>query len=206
VKKLSCGRTKAEAIVTGVLAPASIDDSLGILHRNMIAVEEEDLTQYFSIASDASNHGSSKMIPVAIKFWTPQDGTHNRVLDFYSDSEQFAGVIANQLTSRLEKTDLLKVSAFFAGNASVNYGKHSSVFQNLKNVNDGIIVANCPAHILHNAVKKSADKMAVDVKVFVVKIFNHFNSSAKRTAALKSVFAFLDNVEEYSELLRHVTA
>jgi hypothetical protein len=40
VKKLSCGRTKAEAIVTGVLAPASIDDSLGILHRNVIEIEE----------------------------------------------------------------------------------------------------------------------------------------------------------------------
>jgi hypothetical protein len=53
VKKLSCGRTKAEAIVSGVLAPASIDDSLGILHRNMIEIEEEDLTPYFSIASDA---------------------------------------------------------------------------------------------------------------------------------------------------------
>jgi hypothetical protein len=71
VKKLSCGRTKAKAIVPGVLAPASIDDSLGILHRNMIEIEEEDLTHCFSIASDVSNRGSSKMFPVAIKFWTP---------------------------------------------------------------------------------------------------------------------------------------
>jgi hypothetical protein len=82
VKKLSCGRTKAEAFVPGVLAPASVDDSVGTLHRNMIEIEEEDLTPYFSIASDASNHGSSKMFPVAIKFWTPQDGMQNRVLDF----------------------------------------------------------------------------------------------------------------------------
>jgi hypothetical protein len=43
------------------------------------------------------------MFLVAIKFWTPQDGMHNRALDFYSDSEQSAGVIANQLTSRLER-------------------------------------------------------------------------------------------------------
>jgi hypothetical protein len=148
------------------------------------------------------------MFPVAIKFWTPQDGMHNRVLDFYSDSEESVGTIANQLRSKLEKIDLLiqKVSAFSMDNASVNYGKHLSVFQNLKTVNDGIIVANCPAHILHNAAKKSADKMAVYVEVFVVKIFNHFSSSAKRTAALKLIFAFLDNVEDYSELLRHVTA
>jgi hypothetical protein len=53
------------------------------------------------------------------------------------------------------------VSAFSTDNSSVNYGKHSSVFQNLQKVSDRIIAANCPAHILHNAAKKAADKMAV---------------------------------------------
>jgi hypothetical protein len=79
------------------------------------------------------------------------------------------------------------------------------VFQNFKRLNVRIIAANCPAHILHNAARKAADKMAVDIEVLVVKIFSHFSSSAKHTAAIKSVFAFLDNGEEYSELLRHVT-
>jgi hypothetical protein len=82
VKKLSCSMTKAEAIVTGVLAPASVDYSLGILHRSMIEIKEGDPTPYFSIASDASNYGSSRMFPVAIQFWRPQDGMQNRVLDF----------------------------------------------------------------------------------------------------------------------------
>jgi hypothetical protein len=124
------------------------------------------------------------------------------VLDFYSDSEESAGATVNQLKSRLEKMGLSiqKVSAFSTDNASVNYGKHSLLFQNFKRVNDRIIAANCPAHILHDAAKKATDKMAVDVEVLVVKIFNHFSSSAKHAAALKSVFAFLDNGEEYNEL------
>jgi hypothetical protein len=206
MKKLSCGRTKAEAIVSGVLALASVYHSLGILHRNMIEIEAH-LTPYFLIASDSSSHGSSKVFPVAIKFWTPQDGMQNRVLGFYSSSEQSAEAIANQLTSRLGKMylSIQKVLAFSADNTSDNHGKHSSMFQNLKKVNDRIIAANCPAHILHNAAKKAADKMAVDVEVLVVKIFNYFSSSAKHTAALKSVLEFLDNGEEYSELLCHVT-
>jgi hypothetical protein len=82
VKILSCGRTKDEAIVTGVLTPASVDDSLGILHRNMTEIKEDDLTPCFSIASDASNYGSSRIFPVAMQFWIPQDGMQNRVLDF----------------------------------------------------------------------------------------------------------------------------
>jgi hypothetical protein len=136
VKKLSCGRIRAEAVVTGVFATASVDDSLGILHRNMTEIKEEDLTPYFWIASDASNYGSSRMFPVAIHFLRPQDDMQNRVLDFYSDSEESAGAIANQLTSRLEKMDLSiqKVLAFSADKASVNYGKQSPVFQNLKKV------------------------------------------------------------------------
>jgi hypothetical protein len=91
-------------------------------------------------------------------------------LIFYSDSEESAGAIANQLTSRLDKMDLSiqKVLAFSVDNASVSYGKQLSVFQNLKKVNDGIIDANCPAHILHNAAKEAGDKMAVlDVEVWL---------------------------------------
>jgi thiamine biosynthesis protein ThiC len=60
------------------------------------------------------------------------------------------------------------VLAFSADNASVNYGKYSLVLPNLKKVKDGIIAANFPAHVLHNAAKKAADKMAVvDVEVWL---------------------------------------
>lgn len=68
MKKLVCGRTKDEAIVIGVLAPASFDDSIVILHWNMIDIEEKDIEPYSSIASDASNKGSSNMLPVEISF------------------------------------------------------------------------------------------------------------------------------------------
>jgi hypothetical protein len=74
-----------------------------------------------------------------------------------------------------------KVSAFSTDNAS---GKHSSVFQNLKQVNDKTAAANFPAHLLHNAAMNTSDKRTVDVAILDVKIFNHFTSSAKRTAAL----------------------
>jgi hypothetical protein len=49
VKKLFCRRVKAEDIVTGVVAPASVDDSLEILHRNMKELEEEGLTPCFKL-------------------------------------------------------------------------------------------------------------------------------------------------------------
>jgi hypothetical protein len=72
-----------------------------------------------------------------------------------------------------------RVSAFSTDNAS---GKHSSVFLNLKKVNDR------------------------SVAILDVKNFKHFTSSAKRTAALTEVFAFLDIGEECCELLHRVTS
>jgi hypothetical protein len=41
------------------------------------------------------------MFPVEIEFWTPRDGKQSRVHDFHSDSEEFSGVLENQLVSRL---------------------------------------------------------------------------------------------------------
>jgi hypothetical protein len=71
VKKFFSHRTKAEDIVTGVVASASVEDSLEILHRNMIELEEEGLTPCFQLASDASNHCPFMTFPSTINFRAP---------------------------------------------------------------------------------------------------------------------------------------
>jgi hypothetical protein len=47
------------------------------------------------------------MFPVAIKFLT-QDGTQNRVVDFYYDPKEYARATAIPLTSTLEKKLICK--------------------------------------------------------------------------------------------------
>jgi hypothetical protein len=124
-----------------------------------------------------------------------------KICDKFSISHGGQNDIMRHAADPIHKTNVIRKNT---NKLMTDFVMHSSVFQNLK-VNDRIIVAACPAHILHNAAKKAADKMAVDVEVLVAKVFNHFSSSAKRTAALKSIFAFLDNGEKYSELLHHAT-
>ena len=58
-KKMSCGRTKAEAVVTDVLAPKAVEDVLTKLKGDGKPLQ-------FSLQTDASNKGNRKMFPLAV--------------------------------------------------------------------------------------------------------------------------------------------
>ncbi|RXM28910.1 Lactase-phlorizin hydrolase [Acipenser ruthenus] len=68
-RKMPCGCTKCAAIVTDVLAPVSVEKCLGDLNSKMIETESDlkvDTRPFFSVDSDASNHGNTKLFSLAI--------------------------------------------------------------------------------------------------------------------------------------------
>lgn len=163
-------------------------------------------TPFFSVASDASNLGPTKLFPLSLilRYWSLELGLKTKILDCYEDSDKTYATIHHQITSKLEENGLKldMISAYTGDNASVNYGKYNSVFQKLKEGNSGIIKANCIAHIVHNCAKHAGDRLNIDIDSVVYKIFSHFSVSAHRTEALKAVFAFVE--EEYHSVQRHV--
>ena len=197
VKKMSCGRTKAEAIVTGVLEPKSIE---GVLTQ----LKGDDVSLPFSLQTDASNKGNRKMFPLAVQFFTPEEGIVNRLLDFAENAYESAEGIVNSIQSSLDQMGLTldNVSAFSADNANVNYGIHNSVFTKLKQSNSQILRGNCHAHIVHNTVKHALEELSVDVENIVLKVYGHFSISAKRRENLKDFCEFCDI--EFHDILRHV--
>ena len=71
-KKMSCGRTKSACIVTQVLAPVSVEKYIRDLTSPILPGDKHKHTPFFSVASDASNHGSVKLFPLALRYWTPE--------------------------------------------------------------------------------------------------------------------------------------
>lgn len=72
---MSCGRTKAEALVTEVLAPKAVQEVI-----NKLKSAEDP--RPFSIQTDASNKGNRKMFPLAVQFFTAESGVMNKLIDF----------------------------------------------------------------------------------------------------------------------------
>lgn len=79
-KKMACGRTKATSIVTDVLAPACVESFLREL-KTPVVQEPSDKkahTPFFSVASDASNHGTTKLFPFQLCFYL-----HSSSISYY---------------------------------------------------------------------------------------------------------------------------
>jgi len=67
-------------------------------------------------------------------------------------------------------------SEVYADNASVNYGKHHSIFTSLNTI-QARLKANCNCHVLHNAAKYACKQLTYDVEQLVVKVYNEFSVS-----------------------------
>ncbi|ROL52057.1 Protein dachsous [Anabarilius grahami] len=176
VKRMSCGRTKAEALVTEVLAPKAVQEVINKL-------KSAENPRPFSIQTDASNKGNRKMFPLAVQFFTAESGVMNKLIDFVENPDESAEGIVTTIRSSLGNLGLTldHVSAFSADNTNVNYGIHNSVFSKLKSSNSDLLRGNCHAHIVHNTIKYALDQLSVDIEKVVLKVYSFFSISAKRS-------------------------
>jgi hypothetical protein len=76
-KKMACGRTKAETLVTNVLAPKSVE--LMIIDLTSTSTMKP---KTFSVSTDAPNMKNRRMFPVCLQCFTIQSGINKKLLDF----------------------------------------------------------------------------------------------------------------------------
>lgn len=199
VKILTCGHTKTEAIINGVLGPHSL---------RSIKKEISDVS-FVGISTDASNHNSTKMFPVLLQYFHyKKGGIQIKLVDLQSTVNETSETVSELLSSILEELELTSKCISFSGdNCNTNFGGanragQNNIYAKLKTkINENLIGIGCPSHILNNAVHTCCDTLPVDLESIVLKLFNYFNIYTVRVAALKEFCEFVDI--NYVQLLYH---
>ena len=199
-KQLSCGKTKTEAIINGVLAPRALNGVKEALSK----------VPFVSLSTDASNHGHHKLFPLVTQYFDYENGgIQVKLLDLKETNNEKAENVTNLIEGVLEKHNLTeKLSAFVADNAPINFGGlnrrgANNVLSLLKKkVSPNVIGVGCPAHILHNCAQHGLDQFGTfDIDVVVFKLFKHFSVYTLKTAELKDFCEFVQ--VQYQPLLSH---
>lgn len=197
LKEFSCAQTKCQAIIKNVIAP----------HVMEIVSEDLKKCNYVTMYTDASNHGSTKLFPIVIRYFSPTTGVHVKVLEFTAAEGESSDIITNLISTAVNKYGLgKKVTAFCADNAKVNFGGDTrggreNVFFKLKETFPHLLGINCAAHVTHNALKHGCLTLAevIEVESIVCQIYSHYYIYTGRTEALKQ-FCAKANVK-YDKLL-----
>jgi hypothetical protein len=197
-KKLTSARTKTEAIVNNVLSP---------LIFTMIKSETENIP-YISVATDGSNHGSTKLFPVLIQYFDCKKGVTTKMIKLGDLKNETAVTIATYLEETLRNFNLFeKCVAFSADNCNTNFGGinrkgNNNIYALLKQkTGRDIIGIGCPVHIVHNCGQHGFDALNIDLQTIVCKIYNYFSIYTIRTEELKTFCEFVET--EYKQLLNH---
>lgn len=134
------GRTKCSKIVSNVLAKHCQNKIISDIKKNNLP---------FAIATDASNKGNIKMFPLILRYFLKDEGVQTKILNFFECTNEASKPVAECLISKLHFADLniKKTSCFGADNAYINFGRHQSVFTELKKCNPNIIEIGCLCHI-----------------------------------------------------------
>jgi hypothetical protein len=143
--------------VVNVLAPLSI---------NQIREGLED-AKFISAMIDSSNHKHTKLVPILIRYFIPQQVVKMKVLEFSNLSQAVSPSVDN-------------TNADFVG--AKRRGKNN-IFERLRNkIKRYIIGVGCAAHIVHNATQTAADCLLVDIvllaryisiSTFILCVFKH---------------------------------
>lgn len=114
---MSCGQTKAEAVLTNVLAPYSLE----LIVNDLSKIIHSSVFHYMLQIKK-----NIKLFPVVVSYFQPAARVVTCLLDFIEDSDETAVAISDKFVDVVQEKGLnmQMVCADSAENASVNFGKH----------------------------------------------------------------------------------
>lgn len=139
-------RTKSASIVSQAIAPFALDE----------IKKELNIVNYVTLATDASNSKSVKMMPVLARYFIPTVGVRIKLLEYASVKGDTAVIISDVIKNTAEQYGInQKTIGFSANSCAANFGSSSRGGENnayylLKQWKPKLIGIGCAAHIIHN--------------------------------------------------------
>ena len=155
----------------------------------MKSFEENDIA-YCAVSIDGSSYDGLKLFLVLAQYFVWKNGgIQSKLIDFKSKPNETADTIAGYVRDTLEKSGLSKKYVAFTGdNCSAMFGglrrnEHGcNVFAILKKTSSTLLVGvGCPARVLNNCIHHGAERMSIDNKNTMNKIYQYLSIYKART-------------------------
>ncbi|XP_060124937.1 uncharacterized protein LOC118080162 isoform X1 [Zootoca vivipara] len=192
-RKYSAGKTKTTQIIKGAIA-AELDDELAKTCRS----------QPFSLMCDELNRKAVKEFVIMARLY--DEANLQVVTRFFEMPICKVGNAENlyeKLSEALRKRGIPweNLIAFNSDNASVMKDKHDSVISRLRTTQPHIQDLGCICHLVQLATGCAIREAQVPVEDILVRIYTHFDKSAKRCEVDKEFVDFTDS--DHLKLLRY---
>jgi hypothetical protein len=173
-------------------------------------LEELVTVKYVSVMVDTPNNNSLKLVLMIVRYFIPRKGVQTKVIEFHNLKGETADVVTTCITVVLDKYKLSnKIISFCGDNCNINFGGAARKGTNnvlakltIIDLEMNIRCIGYAAHILHSALRTSADILSVDVEAIVNKIFQYFHIYTVGVEELKEFCDFVDI--EYKQVLGSV--
>jgi hypothetical protein len=112
-KKFTYAKTKTREIVVNIICPYIVDNTLKVL----------SFANYVSFLIDGSNHKTIKLVPVVIRYFLPNFGVKNKILEFPNLTGETSNLINFKIIDVLTKFRLKQKNVVLsADNTNTNFG------------------------------------------------------------------------------------
>lgn len=197
-QNLRFGRTYTKFAFFQVIAPQ--------IRSEMI--EDIKKMTFIAVMEDASNHKSTKLIPIIIRGFIPEKGIVVYKLEIADVPNERALTITERVLNCLRKWNATaKVICFVADNCNTNFGGSNrngqdNVYYHLQTkLNRNLFGIGCEGHVVHNAFDAATDELPIDIEAVVVKLFRFFSIYTVRVENLKAFLEAAGN--QYKAMTRH---
>lgn len=194
--KYSCAKTKCEAIVTNVISPFAMSE-LG---------KDLEKVNYITMYTDSSNHNSTKLFPLLIRYFDFKTGVQVKVLDFQEKFGENSDIVSSYILKALSDHNLeRKIVGLCADNTNTNFGGISRKGNNnvysivQKTLERPIVGIGCSAHIINNTIQTAVDCLPICLESVIHKIYSYFHTYTVREASLQEFCNFVEI--DYSRVL-----